>query len=78
MNTLKLTALALIVGTIGAATALATGDAATVYYASSKSHKYHLPSCPWAQKISPDNLVVFKSKEEAAAKSYVPCKVCKP
>ena len=78
MKTMKLTALALAVGIIGAATALATGDATTVYYGSSKSNKYHLPSCPWAQKISSDNRVVFKTKDEAAAKGYVPCKVCKP
>ena len=78
MKTLRLTALALVVSFIGVATALAANDAATVYYGSSKSDKYHLTSCQWAQKISPSNLVVFKNKTEAAAKGYVPCKVCKP
>lgn len=48
------------------------------YYASSKSKKYHYPSCKWAQKISPENLVSFKSANEAKAQGYVPCKVCKP
>lgn len=78
MRILRLTALALIVGFIGVATAPAGNDATTVYYGSSKSNKYHLPSCQWAQKISSDNLVIFKTKPEAAAKGYVPCKVCKP
>ena len=78
MPILRLTALALIVGFIGVVTAPAVSDATIVYYGSAKSNKYHLPSCPWAQKISSDNRVVFKTKDEAAAKGYVPCKVCKP
>lgn len=78
MKTLKLTALALIVRFIGVATAPAVGDATTVYYGSSKSYIYHLPSCPWAQKISSENLIIFKSKPDSAAKGYRPCKVCKP
>jgi hypothetical protein len=78
LNTLKLTALALVVSVIGAVTSPAANDAAMVYYGSSKSDKYHLTSCQWAQKIAPSNLVVFKTKTEAAAKGYVPCKVCKP
>lgn len=48
------------------------------YYASNKSKKYHYPSCRWAQKINPSNLVTFKSANEAKAQGYVPCKVCKP
>ncbi len=64
---------------LGFSTALFAADAATsVYYASSKSHIYHLPTCKWAQKISKENLITFASKEEAAAKGYRPCKVCKP
>lgn len=63
----------------GFSTALFGADAtATVYYASSKSRIYHLPTCKWAQKISKDNLITFSSKEEAATKGYRPCKVCKP
>ena len=77
-KTLRVTALALIVSLIGAAAAAASNNANTVYHGSSKSDKYHLTSCQWAQKISPGNLVVFKNKTEAAAKGYVPCKVCKP
>ena len=78
MKTLRLTALALVVSFIGAATAPAANDAGMVYHGSSKSDKYHLTSCQWAKKISSDNLVVFTTKSDATAKGYQPCKVCKP
>jgi methylphosphotriester-DNA--protein-cysteine methyltransferase len=48
------------------------------YVGSSKSNKYHYPSCEWAAKINPKNLVTFKSVKEAMDAGYVPCKVCKP
>lgn len=48
------------------------------YVGSKKSNKYHYPTCKWAKKISPDNLVTFASASDALAKGYVPCKVCKP
>ena len=48
------------------------------YVGSSKSDKYHYPSCQWAKKISPANLVTFKSAKEAKEAGYVPCKVCRP
>ena len=48
------------------------------FVGSVKSNKYHLPSCEWAQKISPSNEIWFSSAEEAKAKGYVPCKVCNP
>ena len=51
----------------------------TKYYVGSKqSNKYHLPDCKWAKKISPKNLVKFKTVAEAKKAGYVPCKVCKP
>lgn len=78
MNTLRLTTLALIVSFTGAAIAPAASGADAVYHGSAKSDKYHLTSCQWAQKIAPNNLLIFKNKTEAAAKGYVPCKVCKP
>jgi competence protein ComEC len=49
-----------------------------VYVGSSKSDKYHLPSCRYAEKILPANQVWFSSKAEAQAAGYVPCGVCKP
>lgn len=48
------------------------------YVGSKNSNKYHYPTCKWAQKISPKNLVTFKSAKDAQAAGYVPCKVCKP
>ena len=48
------------------------------YVGSKKSNKYHYPTCRYAQKIKPNNLVTFKSAQEAKAAGYVPCKVCKP
>jgi methylphosphotriester-DNA--protein-cysteine methyltransferase len=48
------------------------------YVGSKKSDKYHYPSCKWAQKIKPENLVTFTSAQEAIKAGYVPCKVCRP
>ena len=48
------------------------------YVGSSKSNKYHYPTCEWAAKINPKNLVIFKSAKEAQDAGYVPCKVCRP
>ena len=49
-----------------------------VYVGSARSNKYHRPSCQWAHKIKPSNLVQFSSPEEAQQQGYVPCKVCHP
>ena len=48
------------------------------FWASKNSNKYHYPSCKWAQKINPRNLVKFNSPEQAIKAGYVPCKVCRP
>lgn len=48
------------------------------FWASKNSNKYHYPSCKWAQKINPKNLIKFNSPEQAVKAGYVPCKVCKP
>ena len=46
--------------------------------ASNYSDRYHLSTCKIAQKIHEDELVVFKTPEEAWAAGYVPCKICNP
>ena len=46
--------------------------------ASSYSDRYHLSTCKIAQKIPPDELVVFKTPEEAFAADLVPCRKCNP
>lgn len=48
------------------------------YVGSKKSNKYHYPSCRWAKKIMPNNLVTFQSAKEAQEAGYLPCKVCRP
>lgn len=48
------------------------------YVGSKKSNKYHYPSCRWAKKIKPNNLVTFQSAKEAQKAGYIPCKVCRP
>ncbi|NLY75980.1 MAG: nuclease [Firmicutes bacterium] len=53
-------------------------EAITGYRSSSKSNKFHRPSCRWAQRISPQNLLIFESREEALKAGYEPCKECKP
>ena len=51
---------------------------AAEFWASKSSNKYHYPSCTYAQKIKPSNLIKFNSPEQAVKAGYVPCKVCKP
>lgn len=50
----------------------------TEFWASKSSNKYHYPTCQWAKRIKPSNLIKFSSPEEAIQAGYVPCKVCKP
>ena len=42
------------------------------------SDRYHVASCKIAKKIHPDDLVVYKSPEEAVEAGLVPCKKCNP
>lgn len=46
--------------------------------ASKGSDKYHLPTCGIAKNIKPENLMEFKSPEDAAKAGYSPCGVCNP
>jgi len=48
------------------------------YVASKRSEVFHHPDCKWAKKISPKNLIGFKSKEEAIKSGRRPCESCKP
>ena len=41
------------------------------FVGSKNSNKYHLPSCAFAKRIKPENLVCFTSKEEAEKRGYV-------
>ncbi|MDD4651238.1 MAG: thermonuclease family protein [Methanothrix sp.] len=48
------------------------------FVGSSKSNKYHYPTCSAAKKIKASNLITFGSSEEARAAGYVPCGICHP
>ena len=44
------------------------------YVASRRSEVFHYASCSHAQRISPENLVVFQSRDEAVGSGGRPCK----
>lgn len=48
------------------------------YVGSSKSNKFHRPSCVYVTKIKSENLISFESREVAVNYGYIPCKVCHP
>lgn len=47
-----------------------------VYVASKNGTSYHLPSCPGAKQIKPENKIEFISKEEAEKAGYKPAANC--
>ena len=58
----------------GAAAAGALGGEVV---ASKSGSKYHLPTCPGAKQIKPDNLISFESVPAAEAAGYTPAANCK-
>jgi len=48
------------------------------YVASKNSKVFHRPDCKWVKKISPKNLIGFKSREEAVRSGRKPCRSCEP
>ena len=62
----------------GSGAASPTGSGQGKFVGSRKSDRYHYPWCTAAKKISPANLVEFRSAAEARAAGYVPCRICKP
>lgn len=57
---------------------LATQVLAADLIASKNSDKYHTQDCKIAAKIKEENIIKFKSAEEAAQAGYIPCKRCNP
>jgi hypothetical protein len=49
-----------------------------MFVGSTKSNKYHYPSCRWAEKILPENEIWFSSSADAGDHGYVACGVCHP
>ncbi len=56
----------------------ALGAAEYKYVASKNSTAFHLPGCSSVKRISPDNLVGYKTRDEAINAGKRPCKLCKP
>lgn len=48
------------------------------YVASKNSKVFHKPSCPWAERIKPENLIGYSSRDEAIKAGKRPCKRCNP
>lgn len=48
------------------------------YVASIHSHVYHKATCRYVKKIKPYNKIYFKTKAQARAHGYRPCKICRP
>jgi hypothetical protein len=55
--------------------AVTSGEVVVV--ASKSGTKYHLPTCPGAKQIKPENIVEFSSIQEAEAAGYTPASNCK-
>lgn len=48
------------------------------YVASKNSDVFHTPTCRSAKRISPENLVGYKARQEAINAGKRPCKLCTP
>jgi competence protein ComEC len=48
------------------------------YAASKNSDVFHYISCSDVARIKPENLILFKTREEAIASGRRPCKKCSP
>jgi hypothetical protein len=48
------------------------------FLASRKSSVYHRPSCRYVRQIKQENLIGFKTRQEAESAGYRACKVCQP
>lgn len=53
-------------------------ESAYLFVASKSSDVFHRSDCRWAQNISGDNRLGFKTREEAVQNGKRPCKSCKP
>lgn len=49
-----------------------------LYVGNRRTRIFHRADCRWAQKISPQNRVEFRSRGEALEAGYRPCRVCRP
>jgi flagellar biosynthesis protein FlhF len=54
------------------------GLQAETYVANRSSDLFHHPSCKWVERIDKRNMVVFKTRAEALANHFRPCRACQP
>ncbi|HOV77008.1 MAG TPA: Ada metal-binding domain-containing protein [Sedimentisphaerales bacterium] len=57
---------------------VAQSESAYPFVASKSSDVFHRSDCRWAQNISGDNRLGYKTREEAVQNGKRPCKSCKP
>ena len=48
------------------------------FHASHNRSKFHRPNCKWAREISPYNLLIFRSHQDAVQAGYRACGTCSP
>jgi hypothetical protein len=48
------------------------------YIGNSNTHKFHVPSCSYVEKIKPEHKVCFSSAGDAVSAGYDACKKCRP
>lgn len=65
-------------GLWGAPVVAKPGKPAGNYVGNRRTKVFHRADCEWAQKISLQNRVEFRSRNEAIRAGYRPCRVCKP
>jgi micrococcal nuclease len=51
-------------------------EQSATYFGNKRSRRFHLPSCPFAKKISMRNRIVFSKKWNAFRAGYAPAKKC--
>ncbi|HEY8751571.1 MAG TPA: Ada metal-binding domain-containing protein [Tepidisphaeraceae bacterium] len=70
--------LSLIVAAGHSDRAIAVQSPQANYVACQVRMPFHRPDCKGAQKISPKNLEVFETREQAIAAGHRPCRECQP
>jgi len=48
------------------------------YVAYAQREVFHRPDCKWAKRVSPQNMVRFKTREDAMESRRRPCNFCRP
>lgn len=63
-------------GAVAPSAAGASGGQESMVVASKNGARYHLPTCPGAKQIKPENLISFSSPAAAEAAGYSPATNC--